>query len=765
MGLVRLDNSGESQSSPRRQLAAALTRAVLDAERQRGRAISRTDLATRVNVSVASLYAYLNGTTLPRGLTFERLLDELGVSGSRRGRLGTLRDSAEITQRIAREVHPNPSDLPRPQQLPPSTRHFVGRAKELASLLAATSQPRPDAAPVCVVDGPAGVGKTTIAIHFGHLVEQHYPDGQLYADLRGFGPSPPADPAETLLDFLVAIGIPVAAIPPTLAARSALYRSAIAGKRMLIVVDNAATSAQVRPLLPPTTGCSLLVTSRNRLDSLVARDGAARVELAVLEPMGATELLAARIGPSRVAAEQDAVHALVELCAGLPLALCVVAARAADRPSDPLAALVDELRDDDDRLDYLSSREDDLDLRTVFRWSYDALEPATARLFRLLGLHYGPDIGLAACAALAGTAEPPRRALQELLSANLLTERPRGRFRMHELLLAFARRLPAGSDHKDDPAEVLRRVLDHYLEAAEAVYARIQPDDVEKRADVRPASMSYAAAMAWFSAEHEVLLAQVQIAAERGFDFQAWRLAWACVVFLRRSGRHSARVAVMRTALSAAERAGDRAAAATSRRMLADALARSRDGRDVRPLLAAALADFEDLEDDSGALCAHLSLVRALGAGVDEDAALEHAEAALRIAESMADPAALADALAATAGQLAWAGRTSIALDRCAQALEMYTTTGNTEGQASVLKIVGDIELRSDRPRRAITALERSLALDRALGDRYWAAYALHRLAKAHLALGDQHTADRLRAEGAAMLTAIGHPDAALFRA
>ncbi|AHH98610.1 hypothetical protein KALB_5248 [Kutzneria albida DSM 43870] len=764
MDLVRLENSGENWSTPRQHLAAELTNALLRAERRLGRGLDRSELAKRINVSPASLYAYLNGTTLPRGAVFERLLDELGVIGVERGQLTTLRDAAEVIHRVAPRAQANTAAPSQPHQLPPDTRHFVGRAYELARLTEFASTREHSAARVCVIEGVAGVGKSTVAIRLGHKVKDFFPDGQLYADLNGFAASPPRESADVLFSFLHALGAPTGAIPTSPAGRMALFRSLMHGRRVLVFLDNARSSDQVRPLIAPEPGCLLVVTSRNRLDSLVGREGAVRIPMTVLDPPEAIELLASRIGPERLVAEPDAAHELVVLCAGLPLALSVVASRAMDRPDESLSDLVAELRDTDDRLDPLSSSDGDMDLRTVFNWSYDALSPSAAQLFRLLGLYPGPDISRAGCVALAGDLEECGHALRELLSANLLVERTRNRFHLHDLLREYARGRALQDDTAAERTAAMRRTLDHYLRAAVAANARIQPIDVEERGDPFPAPSTYADAMAWFTVECDVLLAMISYAHANGLESYAWRTAWACMVFLRRSGRHAARVDTQRLAVSAARRVGDGVALATSLRMLADALSRSRQSGDVLSLLSDALMMFEGLGDERGAFRTHLSFVRALDAAGEHVRALEHAEAALRLAEPKEVLPALADALAATARELAHLGRTATALDRSARALELYTAIGNMEGEASILKVVGDAELNCGHPERAITAYERSLALDRALGDRYWEAHALHRLAVAHQLLGDSHTARRLYTAAVLLLESLHHPDADSLR-
>lgn len=755
---MNLENSGERWSSPRERLAAALTEALLTAERRLGRDLDRSELAKRVNISPSSLYAYLNATTLPRGSVFDRLLDELGVDGAERGRLATLRDTAEVARRVGRGTRVRPVV---PRQLPADTRQFVRRTDELAQLVRIASTPLPDAARTCVIEGVAGVGKSTLATRAAHRVEHLFPDGQLYADLRGFAATPPLDPADVLLSFLQALGAPVAAIPSAPSARAALYRSLLAGRRVLVVLDNADSSERVRPLVPAAPGCLLLVTSRNRMDSLVTREGAARIALDVMAYSEAAELLAARIGPDRVAGEPDAVRTLVDLCGGLPLALSLLASRAKNQPDEPLATFAKELQKSEDRLTLLSLPDTDLDLTSVFTWSYDALTGPAARLFRMLGgVHPGPGIGIAACTALAGTTRQPRQQLRELVSANLVIEQSLDRFSLHDLMRSYARDRAERDDSASERRAALRRVLDYYLSSAAAANARIQPDDVEERSAVSPMSGTYAEAMAWFSVEHEALLALVVRAAGNGLHSYAWRLAWECMVFLRRSGRYKVRIEIQRLAVSAARRAGDRAALATSCRMLADALARSRQSTGIWALLAEALALFEGLGDVEGAFRVHLSFVRALDAEGEHNQALEHAETALHLIEAKSNPPELADALAATARQLTHLGRTAAALDRAVAAVRLYSAAGNTEGEASGLKIIGDAELRRGHPSHAIVAYERSLSLDRALGDRYWEAHGLLRLAAAHRELGDTHTAERLRESAIVVLESLHHPDA-----
>jgi tetratricopeptide (TPR) repeat protein/transcriptional regulator with XRE-family HTH domain len=760
-----------------RELATELTRAVLRAEKRLKRNLDRATLARRLNVSPASVYAYLNGTTVPRNAVFERLLDELGVSGAERGRLSTLRDATELARRLGHGPRTRRSGAAanpfRPRQLPPNPRHFVGRDAELAQLTALAAAARDSrAVGVCVIHGTAGVGKTSLATTWAHRFKTWFPDGHLYVDLRGFGTDPPVDPGEALLGFLHGLGTPPREIPTTTDVRMAFFRSLVSERRMLIVLDNGRSSEQVRPLIPSAAGCLVVVTSRDRMDSLVVREGAARISLDVMPPDEAEALLAERLGVEQLADQPGSARELVGLCAGLPLALSMVTARLVDRPDEPISALVAELHDTQDRLDFLAAPEADLDLRTVFQWSYNLLSPDSARLFRLLGLHPGPDADLSTCAALMGRTKQPKTALRELVRANLVNERPMGRFHFHELLRAYAGTRSKRDDTKADRADAMRRLLDHHLRAASSANTSIQPNDVEEfghwnevPAGPMPKLGSYAQAMAWFTAEHATLGSLIEYAAANGFEAHAWRLAWTSMVFLRRTGRNTSRVNVQRTAVQAARRAGDPAALATSLRLLADALARSRQREEALLLLKEALTVFQALRDDKGQLRTHLSFVRALDATGDHTRALEHAEYALRLAEADDDPLILADALAATGRQLTQFARHTDALALCERASMLYSAAGHTEGMASVLKVIGDAELLAGHVQRAIVTYQRSLDLDRSLGDRYWEAHALHRLATAIEKAGDKRTSALLRAEAIAVLDSLHHPDGAALRA
>lgn len=321
-----------------------------------------------------------------------------------------------------------------PRQLPAAVGHFVGREAELKALR--ESSARGGAVVISAISGTAGVGKTALAVRFAHEAAHRYPDGQLYANLRGFDPScAPSDPIAVARGFLEALGVAPAGIPSAPDAVLALYRSKLANTRTLILLDNARDTSQVRPLMPGAADCLVLVTSRNMLAGLVALDGATPLTLDLFTAQQAAELLARRLGAERTADEPDAAAHLARLCARLPLALNIAAARAAAHPRASLRSVADQLGDTQRRLDVLSAEDGAADVRTVFSWSYQTLDEPAALMFRLLGLHPGPDISAAAAASLSGLhPKEAQTALDALVRAHLIAEPVPGRYTLHDLL-------------------------------------------------------------------------------------------------------------------------------------------------------------------------------------------------------------------------------------------------------------------------------------------------------------------------------------------
>jgi DNA-binding SARP family transcriptional activator len=352
-----------------------------------------------------------------------------------------------------------------PRQLPPPIAALAGRKQELDGLFRLLENAGPGAAtvPVAAVCGTAGAGKTTLALHWAHQVADRFPGGQLYVNLRGFSYcGPPVPPARAVRGFLRALGVPAAGIPADPDGRAALYRSLLAGRRMLVVLDDASDAAQVRPLLPGSPGCFVLVTSRRQLTGLVA-EGARPVTLDVLSQAEARELLARRLGRERTAGQAEALDELAGLCARLPLALSLAAAHAAVRPGVPLAGLAAELRDPRTRLDVLDGEDPATSLLAAFCSSYRALSGPAARMFRLLGLVPGPDISAPAAASLAGLSLPQaREALRELARGHLVSEQVPGRFACHDLLRGFAAGRAEACDGEAERRAALSRLSAHY---------------------------------------------------------------------------------------------------------------------------------------------------------------------------------------------------------------------------------------------------------------------------------------------------------------
>jgi DNA-binding SARP family transcriptional activator len=430
----------------------------------------------------------------------------------------------------------------RPAMLPAAV-GFTGRLWELRALSALTSQPHPAA--LIAIAGTAGVGKTALAVHWARQHASRFPDGQLYVNLGGFGPAGPLSPAKALRGLLGALGVPATQVPAALGARQALFRSLTEGKHVIILLDNALDPAQVRPLLPATPTALILITSRNELTGLIAADGARPLTLGVLTFADARELLVRRLESCGTAVEPDVAGALVALCARLPMALANAAARAAGPPPSRLAELVLQLRDAGSRLDALDLGRgpDAAGVRAVFSWSYRRLGPASARMFRLLGVHPGPDITAPAAASLAGMSLPEaRRLLRELARGHLVTEALPGRFACHDLLRAYAAEQARAIDAGAGVRAAAARALDHYLHTALAAGRRLsparEPGDLDPpRPGVTPEPMAdHQQALAWFEAEHRVLLAVVGLAGESGLGRYAEPISRAVAEIRRQPG-------------------------------------------------------------------------------------------------------------------------------------------------------------------------------------------------------------------------------------
>ncbi|MFF4622098.1 AfsR/SARP family transcriptional regulator [Nonomuraea jabiensis] len=449
-----------------------------------------------------------------------------------------------------------------PAELPAAAASFTGRADEVARVSAALAGDGPGAVRICQISGIGGVGKSSLAIHVAHALAGRYPDGQLYVDLHGASPQvAPVDPVEALGRFLRSLGVAGSAVPTDLEEAAGRFRSLTVGRRMLVILDNARDAAQVRPLLPGSPTCAVLITSRRMLTSF---DGATQVSLDVLPDGDALALLGGVVGDGRIAAEPAAAAEVARLCGGLPLALCLAAARLRARPSWQVSALAGRLASAHRRLDEL--RADDRGLRASFQAGYQGLKSdpdgvAAARMFRLLGLLDGPDLGLPAAAALAGLPEErAQRLLDLLVDARLAQERAPDRYSLHDLLRLFARERAAEEESEPARRQAVERVLHHHLATARTAIRMLKPA-YTWRNEVGPSSLTRPGLAletnedlrAWTDAEEDNLVAAVGQTRGTPAAGLGVALAVAFAVPLYSAGRWRGLLALSEAALRAAE--------------------------------------------------------------------------------------------------------------------------------------------------------------------------------------------------------------------
>lgn len=704
-----------------------------------------------------------------------RLADELGIDPG-----PPLQD---LYQRIlisdprlappARAADPRPARTAaaaRPRQLPAPPALFTGRGSELArldKLLAPQGRPDGGSVLIAAICGTGGVGKTSLALRWAHDQQDLFPDGQLYADLRGFTPAgEPADPYAVMRGFLEALGADPAGLPTAPQSQAALYRSLTAGRRLLVVLDNARDSDQVLPLLPGSPTCTVLITSRHQLPGLAASHGVGRLTLDTLDGAEARELLVRRIGADRLAAEPEAAAELLHHCAGLPLAVSVLAARLTTSPVLTLTALAAELRDTATRLDALETGEATGDVRTVLASSYLALDPDSARVFRRLAQAPGPDIGLPAAAGL--TALPPARLrtlLRRLQAHHLVHEPVPGRYACHDLLRAYALELARAAAPAAESQAALTRVLDHYAHTAYAADRLLLPHrdplPPTPAADgAQPEELpTHDQAMAWFAREHAVLTATVDHAVRTGHDAQAWRLARALTTFLARQGRWADVTAVHTTALTAAVRLEDPAARAEAHRTLAWACTETARFTEAHEELARALALAEDSGDLRSAAHTHLALGWLYERQGDRPAALRHDQRAVDLFTSLDDLPGRARALNAVAWDHAQLGDHAAAVRHGRQALAIQRELGDERGQAGTWDTLGYAYHQLGDHKNAVDCYEHSLDLNRALGHRYNEAETLVHLGQTHRATGAAEAAGQALREALDIYLDIDAPE------
>ncbi|RDI62750.1 ATP-binding protein [Nocardia pseudobrasiliensis] len=689
--------------------------------------MTQEQLAERAGVSVRTIRRFeTDANTNPRVETVRLLADALRLPPAARDEL--LASAVGATEGPLRPV---------PQQLPALPQVFVGRTDELNALSVRTGGAT---VVVSAVSGGGGIGKTWLALQWAHEHLAEFPDGQLFVDLRGFSPKGrPVPSTHALRGFLDALGVEPAKIPADLDAQTALYRTLVADKRMLIVLDNARDSEQAAPLLPGGSACTAVVTSRDRLAGLVTAHGAHPIVLDVLDETQARELMAARLGHDRLAAEPDAAAELLGYCAGLPLALAVVAARAALQPDTSLARLVAELRDASSRIDALDAGETAANVRAALSWTHSALSPRQAETFALLGLAPGPEIGLAAAAVLTDLPEPEvRRALAELERISLVRQAVPERYRMHDLVKLFAAD-QAREVARPQRQAALRRLVDHYLHTAYTADRKVNPqrDPVPLRDPVdgsRPRSWDdEPSAWAWLTTERSNLVAVQHLAADEGWHAQVGQLAWVLHTVVWRLGGSGYDLEVWQAALTAAEQANDMSAQTQALRYLGRAHAVADRREEAVHYLERALDAAESIGDVSSQAYTHFYFAMACE---DEPRAREHSAHAVRLAKTLDNPMLLAHALNGLGWDTARMGEYEQSRRHCAEALELFRGLRDKHGEAAALDSLGYIHRHVGEYEQAADCHRQARDLCRELGDVYNEADTLDHLAQACQAIG-----------------------------
>ncbi|ADJ45405.1 SARP family transcriptional regulator [Amycolatopsis mediterranei S699] len=655
------------------------------------------------------------------------------------------------------------------RQLPVPARGFAGRTAELARLdvvLAEVGQP--DAVVVATLSGMAGVGKTTLALQWAHRVADRFPDGQLYLNLRGYDPgNQVVNPADALRVFLAALGVPAERIPAPLEERTALYRSLVARRRVLVLLDNARNAEQVRPLLPGSSGCLAVVTSRDQLFGLTVSEAAHPVVLTPLPVAEARQLLTNRLGDVRVATEPTEVDEIISLCGRLPIALAVVAARAATNDGFKLAAIAGELRESEAVLDVLSGGDPATDVRAVFSWSYQGLSDPAARLFRLLALHPGPQIGVRVAASLCGL--PPARVrtlLAELAHAHLVVEHSPCRFALHDLLRAFATELARTAETAPARRAATLRMLDHYVLATRAADAKLYPRN-EVVAVAEPAGGvvgedfgTDTEALDWLTHEHPALVAVADVALDAGLDSHVWLLAWSLSTFRDRKGHWQEHIAAHHRATAAAHRLGNQTWQARAHHQLGLGYTRILRHDEAHTHLARALDLFGALADHQGQAAVHFTLGHVcdrLGRARD---ALHHAQQCHDLYRAAADLTGQARAANALGLWHSNNGYLDAAIGYCERSVRLHHEAGDHSGAALALDSLAQAHARLGRHAMSIAHYQQARALLRNGGSPYLEAVVSTNLGEAHHANGDHDAAVRCWSDALVVLDKLGHPNA-----
>ncbi|MCA2219282.1 AfsR/SARP family transcriptional regulator [Jidongwangia harbinensis] len=694
----------------------------------------------------------------------DRLVDDLGVEPGpalRRSYLKVLRQEApappDRPDPPAPVVPPAAAGLPVPAQLPADVADFTGREDALRGLDLQAGRHGGAPVGISVVVGTAGVGKTALARHWAHRVRNRYPDGQLFVDLRGYADEAPMRPLDVLGGFLRALGVAAEQVPAGLDEAAAAYRTLVADRRLLILLDNARSAGQVRPLLPGGPHCHVVVTSRDRLPGLVAVDGARRVVLEPLSAGQARRLLTGLLGEGRVRAAGPAAKELAETCAHLPLALRIVCAELGSRPDEDLAGMVTALRDGD-RLAALAVPDDDQPgVAAALRHSYEALPPAAQRLFRLLGIAPGRDLTVPAAAALAGVDPGTAQQLLDRLADAYLVEVPQpGRYSFHDLLRVYAARTAQAVDDLAEREAATARLLDWYLTHTDAATRLLYPHVWR----MEPASgagvpVDRATALRWLDGERSNLVACARHAAAHGPGRYAWQIADAARGHLWHGGHIVEWRALAEAGWAAAERLDDGYARAGMSQSLAF-LATTCHAPDAVDRYAVAL----DLSRRSGWRRGEAMALGNLGRTYNDlgrlDLAVQCLEQALTIGAEVGADTRLAADTGNLGIVLAETGQLRRAADLHARALAMFRAQGADAACGTALNNLAMAHWAMGRADLALPLVRESIALHREVAARAGEAYGLGLLATVTRDLGDPDAALRHARAGLVLIRAAG---------
>ncbi|GGZ19237.1 SARP family transcriptional regulator [Streptomyces olivaceoviridis] len=718
-------------------------------------------LAEASGLSVRAVSNLERGRSVPRPSTLAELMDALGLDEDERR---ALTDAARGQTSSVASV---------PRQLPPDLRVFRGREEVLARVLRLTDEigTRPGHVLITAVGGMGGVGKTTLAVHWAHRVADRFPDGQLYVDLRGFDPADAAvEPQEVLGGFLRALGMPADAVPEGLTARAACFREQVSQRRLVLLLDNARDSEQVRPLLPGAAGCLTVVTSRKRLTGLAALNGAHTVDLDVWTHEEAMAGLAARIGADRTAAASEDAAELVELCGRLPLAVAVIGAGLAAEPTLPLRAVVEELAQAASPLDALTTDDPRADVRAVLSWSYRALDPAAARLFRHLAALPGPAFSAEAAASAAGEPVPEaRRMLRALTTASLLTRDAEGGHVLHDLVRAHAQDLWQQAD--DDRFAAQQRLLEYLHHHARSANSAL--GSTRQGADpYEPPGPGVAVVplhdreqgAAWFAQEEHTIMAALRAANDDRLLRLRMHLARVCTHYFQARGRWADERAVQRLALDTALLLDDAGSVCACAGALAYALAASGDHDQADAVIEVAEGHLDRAPVLEQSHTRHLiSLVREQEGRYAE--ALEHARAALELDRCLGDPHFIGRGLNTVAWCLTLTGRHREALAACEEAIPLLQSVGYRLMEAATWDTLGYALQQLGEPGEAVAHFETSARMYGEVFNRYQQAAVLGHLAEARLDLGEHEAARTTWLRAAALLDELGNPEADAMRA